>query len=644
MNIFRDFGSAAWEVIKLPFWLIGQGWKRFFALGGRRISLLVVAALIVTVVALGTLVEITSQPNFCVSCHFMKPYFDSWRISDHKQIACIKCHIPPGVGGTIRAKFMALSMVVDYTTGVYKRSKPWAEIEDASCLREGCHQTRLLQGEVNFKGVVFNHTPHLTEMRRGLHLRCTSCHGQIVQGQHITVTESTCFLCHFMPDTTGKETSLARCTHCHQPPTGQAAADTSFDHSSVLTRGVDCLSCHSTAVVGDGYVPPERCNSCHASLAHIERYNDVDFVHTMHVMTHKVDCQNCHLAIRHGTEATTVKNPQPKCIECHGGPNSPIAAVWHGTLPNLPPSPSVMAKLGMSCDACHVEPIHHDGTAATTEKFSRPQCSPCHTENYNSLWPMWKAPLAQQIESLSREAQKLPEPQRSKALAGLNMYKAGDPVHNPDLIAAIAGEINGQPSQPSVEKCTSCHPAALNIAPSWNGLLVPHGLHAQNGITCETCHKTTEPDHGKLKLTLDQCNNCHHTRAAKQGCLPCHDVQSSVFNGKISNPAGETPSPMAGSVNCTDCHALKGNQVTRRNPDACASCHEPAYADTLKRWEVQGDSLLNLAETRMKSLSAGNAKYQDYQQLAAAIRRDRSRTVHNSVLFTDWMKRIEVAP
>jgi hypothetical protein len=644
--VFREFFAAAWEVVKLPFWLIGQGWRRFFALGGRRIALLAGAAVIVTIVALTVLVEATSQPGFCVSCHFMKPYFDSWRLSAHADTPCIKCHIPPGVGGTVRAKFMALSMVVDYMTGVYKRSKPWAEIEDASCLRGGCHETRLLKGQVNFKGVTFDHTPHLTQPRRDRHLRCTSCHGQIVQGQHITVTESTCFLCHMKPDSSGKATDLARCTHCHKPPTGQAAADTSFDHASVLSRGVDCLSCHSTLTSGDGYVPPERCNSCHAKLEHVQKYNDEVFVHEMHVTQHKVDCQNCHLQIRHGTEAITEKNPQEQCATCHGGKDSPIVAVWNGMLPNLPRSPSVMAKLGMSCNACHVEPIHQDGTKTEKPKFRGPQCSPCHTENYNSLWPMWKGPLAQKVQGLRKDAERLPEPKRSQVLQDLDIYAAGDPVHNPDLIAAIANQISGRSEGGAgTQNCASCHPAALNIAPSWNGLLVRHATHFKQGIGCETCHKTTEPDHGKLKLTLEQCNNCHHSRAAKQGCLPCHDLQTGVYSGKLPNPVGTQPSTMsAASVGCTDCHALQDAKVTRRNPDACVACHEPAFADTLKLWEVRSDSLLNLAERKMRSLNAGSKTYQNYQQFVAALRSDGSKTVHNPALFADWLKRIEVAP
>ena len=91
---------------------------------------------------------------------------------------------------------LGLVQLLKYVTATRARG-PSAEIPDASCLRSGCHETRLLSGRVDFHGIPFDHTPHLEEGRRGKTLRCTSCHSQIVQGSHMTVTTTTCFLCHF---------------------------------------------------------------------------------------------------------------------------------------------------------------------------------------------------------------------------------------------------------------------------------------------------------------------------------------------------------------------------------------------------------------------------------------------------------------
>ena len=70
-----------------------------------------------------------------------------------KGIECIQCHFPPGAQNAVKQKFKAASMLVAFITGTYK-SAPLAEIQDASCMRPGCHETRLLEGKVDFKAVV----------------------------------------------------------------------------------------------------------------------------------------------------------------------------------------------------------------------------------------------------------------------------------------------------------------------------------------------------------------------------------------------------------------------------------------------------------------------------------------------------------
>ncbi|MBU1636562.1 NapC/NirT family cytochrome c, partial [bacterium] len=387
MNWFKELYYSWLDVLVFPFRIVKRAWLWFTGMGARRAAFFVLSAVVMTIVVLTAFVKITSQPQFCVSCHIMVPYFDAWETSHHNNVECIKCHIEPGLMGTIQGKFVAASMLVNYATGLYKRSKPWAEISDASCLQSGCHDTRLLQGVEDFKGVRFDHTPHLTQPRRDRELRCTSCHANIVQGTHISVTAATCFLCHLKPDTAGQLTELAVCTKCHTPPQGDAAVAT-FDHTDVLTRSVDCNSCHSSDIQGDGFVPPVRCNSCHADLQHIERYHDLEFIHQQHVTERKVDCDICHIPIRHGKEARDLAAQELKCSQCHGGAENAIELVWTGVLPGLPPTPPVMQRIGMTCNSCHIEPIHRkDGT------FAAPECERCHDEGYDRLWRQWLNPI-----------------------------------------------------------------------------------------------------------------------------------------------------------------------------------------------------------------------------------------------------------
>jgi hypothetical protein len=216
-------------------------------------------------------------------------------------------------------------------------------------------------------------------------------------------------------------------------------------------------------------------------------------------------------------------------------------------------------------------------------------------------------------------------------------------VHNPDLMASLAEKITG--SSRSGESCTSCHPAAREAAPLFYGRAIPHRTHADKGIVCTTCHESQPPNHGKLKLTQEQCNGCHHTNAASAKCETCHDYQAGLFTGKLSGIPGAQPAAMsAAEVKCADCHKPGDNRVTRKDPAVCAGCHEAAFADTLKLWQDRGDSLMVYAGQKLKTLSRTSDSYDQYSKLLAAMRKDGSRSVHNPLLFTEWMKRIEATP
>ena len=196
-------------------WLIGiertEVHFRFYA---------IIGIIILGMAALGGLVVYSTAPSFCRSCHIMEPYYTAWAASKHKDVACVECHYPPGSPQTlIWKKFQALSQVAKYVTRTYS-SKPFAEVEDSSCLRGGCHATRLLQGKLITKnGVNFDHKPHLEGARRGRHLRCVSCHSQVVVGKHIEVTYDTCYLCHMKGMKQGRDLNvLGGCLKCHILP------------------------------------------------------------------------------------------------------------------------------------------------------------------------------------------------------------------------------------------------------------------------------------------------------------------------------------------------------------------------------------------------------------------------------------------
>ena len=295
----------------------------------------------------------TSRPEFCRSCHNMEPYYVSWQESSHSHVSCVKCHFPPGVGEKIHGKLLGLVQLAKYVTST-AGPRPAAEVPDASCLRSGCHETRLLAGKVEFNGVLFDHTPHLHGVRLGKELRCTSCHSQIVQGSHMKVTTSSCFLCHFKDQHFNQ--GLGTCTRCHQIPTEvfDLGDGTTFDHNLCYERGVECDSCHGDLIRGKGEVPTERCTVCHNRTHDLERIGDREFLHQKHVADHKVDCLECHLEIHHSGDPHRIENSASDCTACHPDQHRQQINMFQGIgAETASPTPNQMVKTRITCVSCH---------------------------------------------------------------------------------------------------------------------------------------------------------------------------------------------------------------------------------------------------------------------------------------------------
>lgn len=264
---------------------------------------MVAAAIVLAAVGAGGagLWHVSSSPMLCNSCHIMKPYVAAWKVSTHNQVACVQCHYPPGLRDTLWVKYQAVTQVVKWATHTYS-SKPFAEVEDGSCLRSGCHdRSRLERPVVYERGIVFDHALHLNGPGRGPKLRCTSCHSQVVVGVHIQVVTSTCFLCHFKGVKTGREIHpVAGCPGCHQAPKSDIqVGSVRFNHRNLVQRGVTCDKCHLNVVEGNGEAPRERCLTCHNQPDTLQRYPDTALVHDVHVKGHNIECGRCHTPIKH---------------------------------------------------------------------------------------------------------------------------------------------------------------------------------------------------------------------------------------------------------------------------------------------------------------------------------------------------------
>ncbi|MFQ6613413.1 MAG: cytochrome c3 family protein [Fidelibacterota bacterium] len=635
--------------------------KRYFLIGGAGV-------IILAVVLVGT-IEVTSTPKFCTTCHYMQPYVDAWKSSSHHDVTCTDCHFPPGIKNKVKGKFTALAMVANYMTGVYKKSKPWAEIDDSSCLREGCHVERILSGKIKFKeGIIFDHEPHLTKLRRNKKLRCTSCHSQIVQGEHISVTESTCFLCHFKKSELSQP--ISGCTQCHAAPVPtEAKPEVKYDHSYVLKQAIDCKKCHGEMQVGDGAVPVERCSSCHGEVEKISQYNNVEFIHKNHVTDHKVECQNCHLSIQHKSIART-SEIVPECRSCHDAEHIEQLTLFTGRDSHKDyQMPNPMFEAGLNCQACHI--FHETTSSSGFDKVTVAKgesCERCHGKGYAKLFDRWESIMQEKLNLVGNCIDQVEKALESPGLSGKIIKEAekpfrearydyqlvnhGNVVHNvafsDRLLVEASDQLHAATKLLGIEQCApdlsvyselvpsecvNCHYGQEQVIVNAFGITFSHDIHINtNKLPCSKCHSNRE-EHGQTIITRAECLNCHHTQE-KVSCEYCHQTQAGFYQGTVNLTGDAEPDFMAqGEVDCLDCHSGEAEEpVIRPTGETCQNCHDEEYGDILAEWqdEVRSkiDQLTRLIDANNESLPA--EEMAAIQDGLAKIKADGSQGVHNS--------------
>ncbi len=605
--------------------------------------------------------EFTSRPSFCPTRHYMKPFYESWKTSTHKDVTCVKCHFPPGIAGTVRGKLEGLVQVVNYFARSYTKRRPWAEISDESCLRSGCHETRLLKGKVIYKGVVFDHTPHLEEIRRGKKLRCTSCHSQIVQGEHITVTETTCFLCHFKRDGDVEFAvykKLSNCQACHhwESIPKEEMSKYRFDHTEVVRRKIECVRCHVNTVIGDGFVPKENCYACHFDPPRLSQYGNTTLLHRVHITEHKIECIQCHLTIQHRVKKV---NPEEEleCTACHVDQHKMQVLLFAGKEINgVKGHPSPMFEAGLDCASCHV--FHQELIAEAKVKVAKPRsCEICHGKGYAKLLKLWEesstekiAQLKQAIQDVDSLVSNIESKQYiEKAKHVVKIVDASKAIHNiaySDQIISKGYEYLSEAikianvkydlpkrfaSSRVPNECANCHAGVEEISRPVYGTIFSHAKHVQeNSIKCNTCHSNAVK-HGMLILSKDGCNSCHHQKQTAQDCKSCHKMSNEIYAGTYLGRSLPDIMSQAG-VECVDCHVSNG-KVVKPNEKICLNCHESGYDEMATEWKSDVNKLI-VEVRRLISNYSGKDK-DEISKVVSELEKWGASGLHNYNLIVD---------
>ena len=632
---------------------------------GLKVLLIGLGAFVVLLLAAA---EITSSSKFCNTCHYMKPFYKSWQESSHKNIACSTCHYPPGLRSKIKAKFEGLVMVGRYWTKLYLKSKPWAEISDANCLKPGCHDKRLLQGQVKFNKVVFDHKIHLSDLKRGKTLRCTSCHSQIVQGKHITVTETTCFICHFKESPAHPR--AADCRLCHQKDTLVSDKTARYNHTLVFDNGFSCDKCHTHTVMGDGAVPRENCFKCHFEQARLEKYGNTGLMHSTHITAHKIECDQCHLEIQHKIvrDIETISD----CRTCHTNTHQAQKILFAGEGGRgLPlPRPNIMLEKGLSCKACHMFHEEKGGLLLQSQTFvaGDKACESCHGRGFAHLMKNWEASAAEKVAQIRdvyararaeiRKSAKAGDPKvlglLQDAAFNIDVVDRGKSVHNiaysQELLTAAYARIrealkaSGSSASPASAAfgparlptlCANCHTGIEDVRVDLWGLSFPHRPHIiDRSLACDRCHSNIRR-HGELTVSKASCAACHH-QDVKRSCSDCHLVQKTLYQGGRLDGAMIAQDSMAGAgIACTDCHLDSQQKVFRSDAEKCVDCHEEGYRQIFAadQREVAG-LLLSLEEVIAGKKKLGltaeeKAQLASLEKRLGLLKSDGSSGLHN---------------
>ncbi len=485
----------------------------------------------------------------------MKPYYESWRTSKHNKVACVECHYPPSGPRTfLWKKFQAMSQVVKYVTRTYS-SRPFAQIDDNACLREGCHSKRLIEGKLTFgKGIKFDHRPHLREPRRHRQLRCVSCHSQIMVGKHLEVTLDTCYLCHFKGMKESRKLEpIGGCTSCHELPEKEFdIGNIKYRHKDFVTKhGIECQSCHLDVIQGEGAAPKERCYSCHNQPDRLEKYTDMALIHENHITKHSIACFHCHTEMTHSVK--TVAGPQKlDCAMCHVGMHSGQKDMYEGRRGRgVSDMPSPMHLAHVDCLGCHIiEEKKEEGQAQIFEgktfKASEAGCIKCHGGKYAGLVDEWKKELDNALKAIDprlKEAQNILS-QIPPGAPNLNSLKnlRDDAQYNYDFVRFSKGIHNIYYSAKLLENAnddlekfqkesksplpelprtslldgsycaTLCH-ARLGVkipqVVKYKGKDMPHDMHVEEVGRCASCHEIGSHKEMPLKEDLSICKTCH---------------------------------------------------------------------------------------------------------------------------------------
>lgn len=132
-------------------------------------------------------VEYLDSTNFCgTTCHVMLPENTAYHLSPHAHVACVDCHIGPGLPWMVRAKVNGLRQVYMVATHRYPRPipSPVKDLRPASQTCEQCHWPGRFAGDKLLVRTSYAEDEKNTPQTDVLMLKVGGSNGQGAPGIH----------------------------------------------------------------------------------------------------------------------------------------------------------------------------------------------------------------------------------------------------------------------------------------------------------------------------------------------------------------------------------------------------------------------------------------------------------------------------
>lgn len=312
----------------------------------------------------------TSDTSYCASCHMMKPEYYTLKASSHSQLACVACHVEPGVLTKVKYKLVTVKELVAALTGNYGIAIiSTTPIPDATCTQ--CHDMNTRKVTPSGDLII----PHSEHTQAGV--SCTECHTGIAHG-NIAEKRATFITDYgkwdestgksFMSDVKSIRPNMDVCLNCHK----------------VRKEPLNCSACHTTSMTPSTHKKEAFKNGGHGELAS----KDIKYCDSCHSYMSKEPVEvskgnssafQQFLAKDNGKPATISASDYAKantfCKDCHG--KRPPS---HDD--NFPQTHGVLANQNKDkCFTCH------DNNPKGNSAVTKVTCGSCHPAmHYKDPW------------------------------------------------------------------------------------------------------------------------------------------------------------------------------------------------------------------------------------------------------------------